>query len=51
MYNNKIICKPYLILPDFLKDICLTDVNVYVRSYGIKSFICLLREYKTPVLS
>lgn len=50
MYNNKIICKLYLILLDFLKDICLIDVNVYVRLYGIKLFICFLREYKIFVL-
>jgi hypothetical protein len=35
LYNNIMICELHLALPDFLEDICLADVNVYTRSYGI----------------
>lgn len=34
LYNNITACELYLDLPEFMKDICLTDVNVYIRSYG-----------------
>ena len=32
--HNITVCELYLVLPEFMKDICLTDVNVYIRSYG-----------------
>lgn len=31
---NITVCELYLVLPEFMKDICLADVNVYIRSYG-----------------
>lgn len=34
LYNNITVCELCLVLPEFMKDICLTDVNVYIRSYG-----------------
>ena len=34
LYNNITVYELYLVLPGFMKDICLTDVNVYIRSYG-----------------
>lgn len=34
LYNNITICELYLVLPEFMKDIYLTDVSVYIRSYG-----------------
>lgn len=34
LYNNITVCELYLVLPEFMTDICLTDVNVYIRSYG-----------------
>lgn len=34
LYNNITVCELYLVLPEFMKDIYLTDVNVYIRSYG-----------------
>lgn len=34
LHNNITVCELHLALPEFMKDICLTDVNVYIRSYG-----------------
>lgn len=34
LYTNITVCELYLVLPEFMKDICLTDVNVFIRSYG-----------------
>lgn len=34
LHNNISACELYLVMPEFMKDICLTDVNVYITSYG-----------------
>lgn len=34
LHNNLTVCELYLVLPEFMEDIRLTDVNVYIRSYG-----------------
>lgn len=49
LYNNITVCELYLVLPGFMKDICLTDVNVYIRSYGTQLFICLSKKRGAPV--
>lgn len=49
-YNNITVRELYLILPDFLKDVCLTDVNVYIRSYGMELFICFVKKCGNLVL-
>lgn len=34
-YNNRTVCELRVILPEFWKDVHFTDVNVYIRSYGM----------------